>query len=96
MDNSNLDMVLIKEIENYLFYSEGQQVSGCPLKAYKAKGGSQIIAYKCAMFLVNKYDNDEIKYNELLDIADIIWGYCQPQYRIWEEVLTSEKLELEE
>jgi hypothetical protein len=59
-------------------------------RLFKESGGSQSEAIETCAKLIDEFDPDkniaeqnETNYNKMLDIMDIVSGFCSPQYIIW-------------
>lgn len=51
---------------------------------FKDQGGSQQDAYRICEQLRKHYEETEILEDKILDVMDVVSGYCSPHYKIWD------------
>lgn len=81
----NLKNDLLKMIDKRCSYEKARKI----LVDFKILGGKQDIAYNTLEDIRLEFikNNEEEKENFLLDLMDIVVGWCHPNVKIWDDDL---------
>jgi hypothetical protein len=83
MEDNSIDVRMERAISTNTLWELAREL--------KAEGMSQLEMYKLYSKYADFYqDRDEAKFDAVVDILDLIWGYCPPSKALFETTLTND------